>query len=39
MDIETMTRQHKQMVALMGVDVPNCNESKEQKVHRPGGRL
>ena len=38
-DIETMKRQHKQMVALKGADVPNRNENKGQKVNRPGGRL
>ena len=35
-DIETMTRQHKQMVALKDADVPNRNSSKGQEVNRPG---
>ena len=38
-DIETMTRQYKQMVALKGADVPNHNKSKGQKDNRPGWRL
>jgi hypothetical protein len=38
-DIETMTRQYKQMVALKGVDVQNRNKSKGQEDKRPGGRL
>ena len=38
-DIETMTRQYKQMVASKGADVPNRNKNKGQEDNRPGGRL
>ena len=38
-DIETMTRQYKQMVALKGADVPNRNKSKGQEDNRTGWRL
>ena len=38
-DIETMTTQYKQMVALKGADVPNRNKSKGQKDKSPGWQL
>ena len=38
-DIETMARQYKQMVASKGADVPNRNKSKGQEDNKSGGRL
>ena len=38
-DIETMARQYKQMVALKGANVPNRNKNKGQEDNRPGGPL